>query len=77
MAGHGEAKKNGRRKRGMWRIKRSHCGCVYEIVNERGAGINIGGEGEGSRAVGAVKARRVEMGEWGMLLDHPLRRSKG
>ena len=61
----------------MWLTKRSECGCVDEIVNARRAGINRRGEGEGSRGVGTVKARRVEMGGGGMLLDHPLRRSKG
>jgi hypothetical protein len=36
-------------------------------VEEPGAGINIGGEGEKSRGVGVVEAREVELGGRGVL----------
>jgi hypothetical protein len=38
-------------------------------VDERGAVVHIGGEGEGSRGVGVVEARAIELSCWGVLLD--------
>ena len=38
-------------------------------MHERGAVVHIGGEGEGSRGVGVVEARAIELSCRGVLLD--------